>query len=192
MGSSPPPLPLRHTTSRGPLPFLLLGCGGALLFLLLLGGGVLGILYAGNRAVEPAIDAYLDRVEKGDYAAAYANTHATFKQALSEEQFVVFARRVSAALGPYRSKSVRGININTVNGETTTVARYSMTYQNGTASGTFTLINGQIARVDFDSPLLQSAMKCPYCGGALREVTKFCPSCGKPLAEAELAPGAAR
>ncbi len=184
----PQGLPVRRESSRSPIPFIALGCGGVVFLAILVGGVIVGLLYVGNKAVDPAINAYLQQIEAGKFAEAYDGFHPAFKDALTEEQFVRFAQGISGRLGPYKSKSLRGINVNSANGVTTTVATYSMTFGNGTATRTFTLIGDRIARVDFTSPLLQSALKCPHCEANLGEFANFCPNCGKPLqqsAEAE-------
>ena len=170
------------------MPFLLIGCAGAIFFVVLIGGAIFALMYAGNKAADPAITAYLERVERGELAEAYAEMHPAFKEKMTEEQFQNFARGVASALGAFKSKSMRGVNINSLNSVTTTVARYAMTYEKGQATGTFTLMGGKLAGVFIQSPLIEQSLKCPYCGANLKEFGKFCPSCGKQigaLAEAE-------
>ncbi|MBM3288981.1 MAG: hypothetical protein FJY92_02395 [Candidatus Hydrogenedentes bacterium] len=152
---------------------------------LLIGGAVIGGLYAGSKVVDPVVDAFLQQVNDGRFGEAYAGLHPRFRETTPPEQFELFMRGVVDALGPYTSKSIRGINVNSANGVTTTVATYAMTFERGTATGTFTLTNGQIVRFDIDSPLVRSALECPHCGQTLDAFGNFCPHCGKPLTEAE-------
>lgn len=180
----PPPLPptFPRQSSKSSVPVIVLGCAGALLVVLLACGVFVGILYAGNKKADPVVDAYLALVSQGKFDEAYATLHPKFHEAVSLERYRQIQTGLTETLGNYKSKSIRGININTLNGVTTTVATYAMTFEKGQTTAVFTLIGDKIARFDIDSPLLRD-LKCPHCGVALTDFGNFCPNCGKPLQE---------
>ena len=184
----PPPLPLpvHRQSPKSSTPIIVLGCAGALLVVVLACGVFVAILFAGNQKVDPVVESYYALVKQGKLDEAYASMHPKFQEAVTQEKFRQLQTGITDLLGNYQSKSVRGMNINSFNGVTTTVATYAMTFEKGEATAVFTLIGDKIARFDVDSPLLRDR-KCPHCGAALTEFGKFCPNCGKPLQEPPMA-----
>ena len=179
--TSIPALPVRRQSSRGPMPFILLGCGGALVLAVLVGAVVFALISKGRSSVDPIVDTYLSQMNDGDYAGIYAAAHPIFREKTGEAQFVLFAERVLGALGKSQSTSFRGINVNVDNGMTTTTATYKGTFEKGEASLVFTIVDSKLAGVNYDSPLLESMLICPHCGAELQQVSRFCPSCGESL-----------
>ena len=184
----PPPLPLpvHRPSTKSSVPIIVFGCAGALLVVVLGVGAFAAILFAGNKKVDPVVEAYYALVKQGKLDEAYANMHPKFQEAVTLEKYHQIQSGITELLGNYQSKSVRGVNINSFNGVTTTVATYAMTFEKGEATAVFTLIGDKIARFDIDSPLLRDR-KCPHCGLALTDFGKFCPNCGKPLQEPPMA-----
>ncbi len=141
------------------------------------------LLFAGNKAVEPQVDSYFNLANAGDYASLYASLHPKFQEGTTQDQFATFAKGVTDVLGKYKSKSVRGINMQANGGVTQTVASYLAQFENGDATVTFTIMDSKVLGVNFFSPLLESTLKCPHCGVTMKQFSRYCPNCGKPLQE---------
>lgn len=137
----PPKLPLprriERRKRRGPMPFMLLGCGGAFLIVLLAVGLFFIILHYGGQSVDPYVTQYFERADRGEFASIYADAHAELKSERTAEEFVEYLREAHEPLGPFQRKSLRGIRVHSGNTGSTATATYRVKFAEGEATVEF-------------------------------------------------------
>lgn len=182
--AEPPP-----PKKRGPLPFLLLGCGGVFLLVVVACGGLiyLGIKQADQ--VAPEVDKLFAAIDDGTYADAYRSTTTpNFRTNVSPQEFELIAEAVREHLGPLQSKSFRGFNTSTDENGTTSEVTYAATFAQGNATLTVRY-RGQGERwlldeLTIDAPSINehlAASTCPHCDTMVAASAAFCPNCGESL-----------
>ncbi len=197
----PPPLVRRESMKNTPAAKALAvgctGCGGVILILICVAVVFAFAMKRAANTAEPIVDTFLAQLNEGRYKDAYAGTGDKYKSQINQDQFNVMCRVVKGALGSYQSKTPIGVftKKDLVKGKTTSVT-YTAHYQKGDAT-LFVLLQGsgsdlKIIGTQWNSELIDAAMKCPNCHAAQRQFGHFCVSCGKPIfAEDEQVPLAA-
>jgi hypothetical protein len=92
----------------------------------------------GKEAADKAVKLFHEQLDKGDFNNIYAATHADFKAAATEKDFVAMLEAVHRKLGPIQRSDAAGWNINSHNFKTTVVLTYKTTFAEGEAVETFT------------------------------------------------------
>jgi endogenous inhibitor of DNA gyrase (YacG/DUF329 family) len=170
---------------------VVLACGGLLVLLVIAGVGIVFYIYSNaDTATSPKIDALFAAIDNGTFGQTYlTETTPEFRQALSREKYEEIGRLVKSRLGPLGSKTLTQFNAKWFNGENIMDVVYSATFQKGSATirASFKSVGGQWRLQGFyvESPEFlkdQATVKCPYCGEPVSLTAKFCPHCGKAIA----------
>ena len=155
-----------------------------------------GLIYIGFRQVTGEgelaveVDQLFEEIAQGQAAEFYRNRgSAELKRATSEEDFVNLSQRINDQLGKLQSKTVSGFSVRNQNLTNYVDAVYDCQFERGKASvkTRFKRENDQwfLHSIHVESPeLLKGAVreKCPNCGQLYEHGAKFCPNCGKELA----------
>jgi hypothetical protein len=165
------------------------GCLTVLMLVLLGAAAGVGVYFYGRAQFGPMCEQYLALVEKGDYRAAYDSLGPQWRKGDTFEDYEKFEKAVRVKLGSCRTKKITNVDVSARSGrDTYAQITYDATFENGGGVITFTILKEQggwlIEGVHYDSPILETLLKCPSCGAPLRGWVKFCPECGKPVAAA--------
>jgi hypothetical protein len=153
-----------------------------------------GLLYWGYKqadaSISPQVDELFARMEDGTFADTYdTETTAAFRSQTTREQYADIGSAVKNRLGPLQSKSMRSYNAQ-FNARPTIDATYAGKFAHG--DGTIVVRYAQdgsqwkIEGLRVNSPLFTQDLAsevCPHCGAAHAKDARFCPACGKALAD---------
>jgi hypothetical protein len=175
--------PSPRKSGRGPLLFIILGCGGlAVLSVLAVVGIMIAGIFIGGQAVDPEVESFFSRYNSERYTAIYKDSHPKLQESIAEEKIAATLAGIHKVLGDYQSKSMKGIHINKNLGSNTAQASYLANFTSGTATVTIIFLDDggswKLARFDFQSDLINAALTCPKCSVKMKEFGKFCPNCG--------------
>ena len=149
------------------------------------GGGIFCLFQYGKANITPVVGEFLTAAEGGQYDHAYTMVADEWKQKTPRDEFPTLFERIHETLGSRQSLSIRGVKLMTGTSGAVTRADYAATYEKGDAEITLNLKkhDGQwrVVGVFYNTPLLESASKCPNCGAINSFDAKFCAKCGKPL-----------
>jgi hypothetical protein len=157
------------------------------MLLMFVGGiGMAVVLGArGKRQVEPLVERYFKNVEAGDIKAEYDAAASGLKASGTLLEFAATVQAAHAALGPLADRSMQGINVSSNTSGTTITATFACSFAKGNATVMFVFVEEgdeyRLLRVNYSSPLLNSALSCPKCGATTKPGDSFCPSCGEKL-----------
>jgi ribosomal protein L40E len=161
------------------------GCLSVIVLAVLFGGCIFTIFQYGRTTVTPVVEQFLSAGESGNYDQAYSMIGSEWKEKTSREEFPRLFESVHDTLGARQSMSMTGFNISSMPSGTFARAHYTATYDKEDAYLTVNLkkVDGQwqIFGIVFNSPKLESSLKCPNCGAFNAFDAKFCAKCGKPL-----------
>jgi hypothetical protein len=102
--------------------FLLNGCGAT----------------KGKPMAEMAAAEFHQALDKGEFSAIYAASHADFKKASTEKDFVALLEAVHRKLGPIKAATAAGWQVNSFNLKTNVVLTYNTAFTEGAAVEKFT------------------------------------------------------
>jgi hypothetical protein len=171
---------------------IVLAVGGLFLVLVVGAVGLFLVFYKNaDAAVSPKIDSLFAAVDNGTFAGTYlTETTPELRAALSQEKYERIGRTVQSRLGHLRSKTLTQFNASWFNGESCMNVAYSAAFEKGTATirASFKKLDGQwrLLGIFVESPQLlddASTVKCPHCGETAPSTAKYCPSCGKSIAD---------
>jgi hypothetical protein len=112
----------------------------------------------GKAAAEKAVSEFHDKLDKGDFKSIYSETHADFKKAATEKDFVALLEAVHRKLGKLEKSEPAGWNANTFNFQTNIVLTYKTKFAEGDAVETFNYrVDGdraQLCGYNINSPTL--------------------------------------
>jgi hypothetical protein len=174
-------------------PLVLSGCAVVFVMMVAACGG---LMYFGFRQVtgegEVALefDHLFEEIAEGRAAEFYRDRgSAELKRATSEADFVGFCQNLNERLGKLRSKTMSGFFVQTRNLTTQVDATYNCQFERGQATVRtgFKHDNGRWLLNSFhvESPELPKGTvreNCPHCGEPHEPGAKYCPNCGKELA----------
>jgi hypothetical protein len=90
-----------------------------------------------TQAAEQAVTAFHQQLDTGDFKGIYAATHADFKKAATEKEFVDILEAVHRKLGNIQSTQRATWNINSYNFQTNVSMTYDTTFEQGKAKESF-------------------------------------------------------
>jgi hypothetical protein len=164
---------------------MIAACGGLMYY------GYSQVSGGGDIAVE--FDQLFEEIAEGRAGHYYSTrTTAAFKRATTKDEFVSLAEAINQKLGKLDSKTVSGFRMYSDASGTSVDAAYDCQFEHGKGS-----VKTTFKRADsgwhlhgfrVDSPELvrvATRKKCPHCGEPYEVGAKFCPNCGKEIADSE-------
>ncbi len=157
--------------------------------LVLLGVIVGGSIYLyGRNTVTPFVENYMNAVDAGEYEAAYAMLGPQWSKTWTLAQVRSFEDKVRGLTGKCTGLTLWNCNIKKMgSAATTATVVYNAGFEKGPVTVTVILVkDGErwlIEGVNYNSPQLVAALKCPHCGHTNATLGDFCSSCGKPMEE---------
>lgn len=135
----------------------------------------------GKSKITPVVIEFLDKLESGNYAAAYASAGKEWQSIQDINAFTSDMELFCDALGKRQAMSMTGINIT----GSQAVASYLMKYKGQDTALTATLRKTggtwQVIGLHWNSQLFTDLMTCPNCKTINDLKAKFCKNCGEPL-----------
>ena len=143
-----------------------------------------------DATLSPTIDELFAAIDNDTFAEMYdTHTSSELQKTVTREQFEELGLTIETRLGSLKSKSLRQFNVRQNNANRYADVVYNATFGNGsgTISGRFKKDGDRWLVVNFhvNSPEFQKDLttgKCFHCGEPHTSNAKFCPKCGKPLA----------
>ena len=141
--------------------------------------------------LSPTIDELFAAIENDSFASTYdSHTSPEFRRAATREQYEQIGLTIKTRLGSLKSKTLRQFNMRQMNASRYADVVYNGVFEKGSGviSGRFVKQGDRWLIVAFNvsSPEFQkdlATQNCPHCGAAHTSSAKFCPGCGKPLAD---------
>jgi hypothetical protein len=173
---------------------IFLGCGFLFIVAVVACGGFFFYMYKNmDKEISPKIDSLFAAINNDTFGDTYATeTTPEMRQTTSKENYVQLGCLIKNRLGRLQSKFLVSWNSQQFNLDTTANVVYSATFEKGqgTIQATFKQIDGQwrLLNIRVNSPELLKDMasaNCPHCGKPCTPEAKFCPNCGKVIAEIE-------
>ena len=171
-----------------------LGCGFLLFVCVIACGGFFFYLYnSTDKEITPQVDVLFAAIDNDTFGDTYATeTTPEMRQTISKEAYAQLGRTIKNRLGKLQSKTLIIWNSRQFNAETSTNVVYTAVFEKGTGAiqAGFKKIDGHWRLLSFrvESPELSKDLPsaiCPHCGKPCTPEAKFCPSCGKAIAEVE-------
>lgn len=182
------PFEVATAPSRKGRRYFLWGCLSLVLLLLFVVLGLSLLMSYGKKSALPVVERFLVAIEAEDYAGAYEQIGAEWRQSADFESFKSFFKRINQTLGRHDSLSMEAFRIDVKGGESTATAGFAVKYPTGPAFLTVNLKwvgeDWRINMMKFNSNLLVTQMRCPNCGKLVSISAKFCSQCGTPLTSA--------
>lgn len=181
-------------SKRSPVVFwIMLIAGGASLLFVACAGLCGASIFFGTKSVGAAserVDEFFAAVEQKRFAAIYdTEASAQYRTVSSREKHIEFGEMIDKHLGPLKSKTMQNFNSASLNGRSQVVVVYNATFEkgNGTIHAKLVWENGgwKFEEVRVQSPIFDKTVICAACGAKHPVTAKFCPSCGKLVAEAK-------
>lgn len=170
--------------SWGPWGCIMLGCAGTLLVVVLGIGSCAAYLYQGKRALDPYADQFFAAWDSEDYSALEA-MGVPYQGTRGSNDMLDRIQEQRRELGPVVSRSQRGINITSANGEQDAVLTYQARFENGTRELELhfrkTGEAWELESVDFGTDAEARELRCPHCGSHVEVGSNFCSACGAAL-----------
>jgi ribosomal protein L40E len=180
--------------SRNSVVFwVLLIAGGASLLFVACAGLCGASVYFGTQSVGVAsarVDEFFAANAQKRFAALYDTEVSTqYRTISSREKHIEFGEMIEKHLGPLKSKTMQNFHSGSFNGRSQVTVVYNATFEkgNGTIHAKLVWQGGgwKFEEVRVQSHLFDKTVACATCGAKHPVTAKFCPSCGKPVAEAK-------
>ena len=171
---------------------VILACGGLAMVVI---AACAGFLYFGYRNMDAAlsskIDALFAAIDNGTFGDTYpTETAPELREATSQKEWEQLGLAIRTRLGPLKAKNLIQSNMQQFNADQTADAVYSATFEIGSGEirTRFRNVDGEwrlaVFRVNSPEFLKDlSTVPCPHCGELCPASAKFCPKCGKPVAD---------
>ncbi|HUN80804.1 MAG TPA: DUF4019 domain-containing protein, partial [Phycisphaerae bacterium] len=159
--------------------------GGSVILLIVV--SIAGLVWMWNKnrnVVEPIADSFLRQVESQDYDAAYQSLGPEWKKKDNEAAFSHLENVMRRVMGPLQSKTFETFDVNRSTEGSMAVIGFHGVFQNGGGDISLTLMDStgqwRVVGHRINSPIFIKALTCPNCKKLNKEMSAFCPSCGKP------------
>jgi len=97
-------------------------------------------LTKGKEAATKAVETFHQQFNDSKFTEIYSASTAAFKASSKEPDFMKFIEAVHRKLGPVKTATPNGWNVNTFNGVTSVVLTYNTDFEQGSGVETFTFI----------------------------------------------------
>ena len=120
------------TPKKNPiLKYCLIGCVGTVILVMLIMGGAGALVMKGYNKANPAAEAALTNLQNGELRTIYDELDPDFQQTLEFDELRDSFTHVREVMGPLRSWSKTGTNLNTDESGTFATFEYSAVFVNG-------------------------------------------------------------